>query len=266
MGFNLKEKVVFITGASSGIGAAAARAYAKAGAKVVCAARRTDRLEELVRELERKGHEALAVPCDVRDEKSVRAAVDQAVRRFGGIDVLVNNAGVGLYGQIAELTAEKLHENFDINVYGVLRCVQAALPHLRRRGGGQIVNVSSVLGHRALPGMGGYCASKFALNALTESMRTELKAEKIDVILISPGITETEFRQSAMTTTGKRESRAPSKPMTAEEVADAMVKASRKRQREVILTLSGRAMVEINRFAPALFDKVALKMVGPTES
>lgn len=265
MGFKLKEKVVFITGASSGIGAAAARAYANAGARVVCAARRTDRLEELVRELERKGHEALAVRCDVRDEQSIREAVDQAVLRFGGIDVLVNNAGVGLYGPIAELTPEKLHENFEINVYGVLRCIQAALPHLRRRGGGQIVNVSSVLGHRALPGMGGYCASKFALNALTESMRTELKSDGIDVILISPGITETEFRQSAMTTSGKRESRAPSKPMTAEQVAAAMVKASRKREREVILTLSGRAMVEINRFAPALFDKVALKMVGPTE-
>lgn len=264
MGYDLREKVVFITGASSGIGAAAARAYAKAGAHVVCAARRTDRLDELVRELERKGHEALAVTCDVRDERSVREAVEQAVRRFGGLDVLVNNAGVGLYGPVAELTAETLHENFDINVYGVLRCIQAALPYIRRRGGGQIVNVSSVLGFRALPGMGGYSASKFALNALTESMRIELKPEKIDVVLVAPGITETEFRTSAMTTSGKRETRAPSKPMTAEQVAAAMVKASRKREREVLLTLSGRAMVEINRFAPKLFDRVAQKMVGPT--
>ncbi|MFN7135693.1 MAG: SDR family oxidoreductase, partial [Myxococcales bacterium] len=265
MGFDLKEKVVFITGASSGIGEAAARAYAAAGARVVAAARHTNRLEELVRGLERKGHEAIALPCDVRSDESVKEAIDTAARRFGGLDVLVNNAGVGLYGLVEELTPEKLQENFDINVYGVLRGVRAVLPHLRRRGSGQIVNVSSVLGHRALPGMGGYCASKFALNALTESMRAELAKDHIDVILVSPGLTATEFRQSAMTAAGKRESRAPSKPMTADEVAKAMVKASRRRQREVILTLSGRAMVEINRFAPSLFDKVALKMVGPTE-
>ena len=266
MGYDLKDRVVFITGASSGIGAAAARAYASAGAKVVLAARRAGLLDELARELERAGHEALPVECDVTREQSVQDAVGKARHRFSRLDVLVNNAGLGLYGPVAELTAEQLHANFEVNVYGVLRCIQACLPHIRRRGEGQIVNVSSVLGHRALPGMGGYCASKFALNALTESMRIELKGANIDVILISPGLTDTEFRASAMTTSGKRESRAPGKPMTAAEVAKVMVRASRKRERSVVLTLAGKAMVSANRLSPALFDRVALRMVGPQES
>jgi short-subunit dehydrogenase len=263
MQYALQDKVVLITGASSGIGEAAARAYAAAGARVVVAARRFERVEALARGLEEQGRAAVAVRCDVREEESVREAVEMAEARFGGVDVLVNNAGVGLYGPIAELTPEALHANFEINVYGALRCVRAVLPQLRARGGGQILNVSSVLGHRALPGMGGYCASKFALNGLTEAMRIELRPEGIDVILVSAGVTDTEFRESAMTTSGQRESRAPFGAMKAEAVARAMVAASRRRKREVVLTWSGKAMVEANRFAPALFDRVAARMVGP---
>jgi len=263
MGYDLKGKVVFITGASSGIGAAAAQAYVRAGARLALGARRFERCESLAKALQLQGHEALALRCAVREDESVSAALAAAASHFGGIDVLVNNAGVGLYGRVEELTPALLHENFETNVYGALRCLRAALPYLRQRGGGQIVNVSSVLGHRSLPGMGGYCASKFALNGLTEALRLELAAEGIDVILVSPGVTATAFRESAMTASGERESRAPFEAMRAEVVGAAMVKASQRRKREVVLTLTGRAMVAANRVSPGLFDRVARRMVGP---
>lgn len=262
MGYELRGKVVLVTGASSGIGAAAARAYSDAGAKVVLLARQAARAETLAQELARLGREAMAVPCDVRDEAQVNEAVSASVLRYGGLDVLVNNAGVGLYGRVEELTPQALQETFDTNVYGALRCTRACLPRLRERGGGQIVMVSSVLGYRALPGMGGYCATKAALNALTEALRVELRGEAIDVILIAPGTTATEFRQRATRLGGARGRENPLGRMSAEEVARAMVRASSRRSREVVLTAAGKAMVGLQRAWPALFDRVAGRLFG----
>ncbi len=256
MAYELRAKVVLVTGASRGIGAAAARAYCGAGSKVVLAARSLASVQSLADELALHGQEAIAVPCDVCDEAQVKAAVSASVLRYGGLDVLVNNAGVGLYGRVEQLTPEALHQNFETNVYGALRCIRAALPHLRERGGGQIINVSSVLGFRALPGMGGYCASKFALNALTEALRVELKNEPIDVILIAPGTTATGFRQSATNLGGSRGRKNPFGMMSPEEVAQAMVSASRRRSRQVVLTAAGKAMSGLQRISPALFDGI----------
>ncbi|MEJ7820552.1 MAG: SDR family NAD(P)-dependent oxidoreductase, partial [Rubrobacteraceae bacterium] len=151
----LEGKVAMVTGASSGIGEATARALAARGASIVLAARDTGKLDRLAREILASGGRALVVKTDVADRESVEALVARTVAEFGALDVLVNNAGLGLSGRVAEVRAEDLRYVFEVNVIGPLNCVQAALPHMTR--GGRIINVSSVVGKRAIPKVGGYC-------------------------------------------------------------------------------------------------------------
>ncbi len=254
---------VLITGASSGIGRACAHAFATCGANLVLAARRKDRLDALASELIARGVQALAVACDLTVESQVKELIARIDERFNGLDVLVNNAGVGLFGPLEKLPEEHLRHVFELNVFGLLRMTREALPLLRRRSGSQVINVSSVLGHRGLPLLGGYCASKAAVNAITESLRSELQPEGIWVLLVSPGMTESEFRDVRLTAPGFAQEKVPLKAMSAEEVAEAIVSASRSRRRDTVLTLAGRAMVYANRLSPALFDRVARRMVGP---
>ncbi len=253
--------VVLITGASSGIGRAAARAYAAQGAHLVLAARREDMLREAAREVEALGARALPVRCDITVAADVERLMREAEAAFGGVDILVNNAGLGLFGPVEALAEEQLRQVFEVNFFALVRVTRAALPLLRKRPGARILNVSSVLGHRGLPLLGGYCAAKAAVNALTESLRAELAAERISVLLISPGFTETEFRQTRLHAEGWRQSPPPLKEMSADAVAAAMVRASRRRRRDTILTLPGRFMVLANRLAPGLFDAVARRMI-----
>lgn len=255
-------RVVLITGASSGIGRAAARAYAAEGAHIVLAARREEPLREAAREVEALGVRALPVPCDITVPADVERLVVETEKTFGGLDLLINNAGVGLFGPVEAFSEEQLRQVFEVNFFALVRVTRAALPLLRRRPGGQIVNVSSVLGHRGLPLLGGYCAAKAAVNALTESLRAELAAEGISVLLISPGFTETEFRQTRLHAEGWRQNPPPLKEMSADAVARAMVRASRRHHRDTVLTLPGRFMVLANRLAPGLFDHVARRMVS----
>jgi short-subunit dehydrogenase len=256
------ERVVLITGASSGIGRAAARAYAAQGAHLVLAARREDMLQDAAREVQAHGVRALTVRCDITQAADVERLVRETEAAFGALDILVNNAGVGLFGPVEALTEEQLRQVFEVNFFALVRVTRAALPLLRRRPGGQIVNVSSVLGHRGLPLLGGYCAAKAAVNALTESLRAELASEGLSVLLVSPGFTETEFRQARLHAEGWRQSPPPLKQMSADAVAAAMVRASRRHRRDTVLTLPGRLMVLANRLAPGLFDQVARRMVS----
>ncbi|MDY7228934.1 SDR family oxidoreductase [Hyalangium rubrum] len=254
-------RVVLITGASSGIGRAAARAYAAQGAHILLAARREEPLREAALEVEAFGVRALPVRCDITQPEDVERLMREAQAAFGGLDVLINNAGVGLFGPVEAISEEQLRQVFEVNFFALVRVTRAALPLLRQRPGGQIVNVSSVLGHRGLPLLGGYGAAKAAVNALTESLRAELAAERISVLLVSPGFTETEFRQTRLHAEGWRQSPPPLKQMSADEVAKAMVRASRRHHRDTVLTLPGRLMVLANRLAPSLFDRVARRMV-----
>jgi short-subunit dehydrogenase len=255
-------RVVLITGASSGIGRAAARAYAAQGAHIVLAARRDEQLQEAAREVEALGVRALAVRCDITQPADVERLLRETEAAFGGLDVLINNAGLGLFGPVEALGEEQLRQVFEVNFFALVRVTRAALPLLRRKPGAQIVNVSSVLGHRGMPLLGGYCAAKAAVNALTESLRAELASENISVLLVSPGFTETEFRQTRLHAKGWRQNPPPLKQMSAEEVAHAMVKASRRQRRDTILTLPGRLMVLANRLTPGLFDRVARRMIA----
>lgn len=259
-----QNKVVLITGASSGIGRAAARAYAAQGAHIVLAARREPALQDAAREVEALGVRALPVRCDVAREEDVARLMRETHAAFGALDILVNNAGLGLYGPVEALGEAQLREVFEINFFGLVRVTRAALPLLRQRApGAQIINVSSVLGHRGLPLLGGYCSSKAAVNALTESLRAELAAEGISVLLLSPGLTDTEFRDARLNAEGWQQDVIPLKAMSAETVARAMLTASRRKRRDTVLTLPGRVMVLANRWAPGLFDLLARRTVNP---
>jgi clavulanate-9-aldehyde reductase len=190
----LKDQVIAITGASSGIGEETALAAAAAGAKVALAARRAERLEEIVARIEAEGGEAVAIPTDVADEGQANAFIEGAVERFGRLDALVNNAGVMQLGPIEGAPTEEWRRMVDVNVFGVLYCTHAALPILRAAGGGHIVNVSSVGGKVVGNWSGVYSLTKFGLGAFTEALRKESIEAGIRVTLVVPGSTATELR------------------------------------------------------------------------
>jgi NAD(P)-dependent dehydrogenase (short-subunit alcohol dehydrogenase family) len=192
-----RDKVVLVTGASSGIGRATALAFGESGARVALVARRRAELEAVVGEVEAAGGAALAIPTDVTDAAAVRAAFDAAAARFGGLDVVVNNAGILIPSSFEALRDEDLDAMLRVNLFGALHVMQAALPHLRVRGSGSIVNVASLAGRRGIPPLAGYCASKFALVGLTEALRTEIHDEPIHVALVLPGVVDTPMVASA---------------------------------------------------------------------
>lgn len=189
----LSGKVVAITGAASGIGAATARACAAQGAAVVLGARREDRLRELAASIEQGGGRALAVPTDVSDERQAARFVQAAIDQLGRLDALVNNAGVMFLGPIAGAPIDEWRRMIDVNLLGVLYCTHAALPHLLEHGGGDIVFVSSVAGRNARAGGGVYCMTKFGVNAFSEALRQEVTAQGVRVTVVEPGVVETEL-------------------------------------------------------------------------
>jgi NADP-dependent 3-hydroxy acid dehydrogenase YdfG len=249
----LKGKVAVVTGASSGIGEAAARELARRGAAIALAARNEERLRFLGREIEAAGGRALAVRTDVADRSSVESMIERTVGEFGRVDVLVNNAGLGLSGRIAELKPDDLRHLFEVNVLGPLNCVQAALP--RMTAGGRIINVSSVVGKRAIPKVGGYCATKFALNALSDALRVEVAARGIAVTTVYPGTTLTSFRDNSRRTGDERRGWRP-KGVTPERVAEKIADAAEGGGRDVYVTRKDRIFVACTTLAPGLFDRV----------
>lgn len=249
----LENKVAIVTGASSGIGEAAARALALRGAAIVLAARNEESLKSLANGISASGGRVLVVKTDVTDRESVEGMVERAVDEFGAPDILVNNAGLGLSGQVAELRVEDLRYVMEVNLIGPLNCIQAALPHMKP--GGRIINVSSVVGKRALPKVGGYCASKFALNGLSDALRVEVAKRGITVTSVQPGTTSTAFRNNARRTRDeKRGWRPPG--VTPERVAEKIVRAAEKGGRDVYVRFTDRLFVAGTTLAPGLADRV----------
>lgn len=193
-GADLSGRVVAITGASSGIGEACALACARAGAAVALGARRADRLEAVARRIADEGGRAVAIPMDVADEASAHAFVRGAAERLGGLDALVNNAGVFFLGPIETSPSREWRSMIDVNVLGVLYCTQAALPLLRARGGGSVVIMSAVGGRVVGHWSGVYSATKFGIGAVAEALRRETSDDGIRVSLIEPGRVATEIR------------------------------------------------------------------------
>ena len=190
---NIQDKIVVITGASSGLGEAAARRLSREGATVVLGARRADRLESLVEDLRSAGGKAEAVTTDVAKAGDLTALIDAAVERYGRIDVLLNNAGLMPLAPFESLMVDEWNQMIDVNVKGVLHGIAAALPHMKRQKSGHVINVSSVYGHIVVPGAGVYCATKHAVRAISEGFRQEVKPYNIRTTVISPGATQTEL-------------------------------------------------------------------------
>jgi NADP-dependent 3-hydroxy acid dehydrogenase YdfG len=193
MAKNLDGRVALVTGASSGIGAATAASLAAAGARVAVAARRTDRLSELVERVRHASGEAIAIQADLADRASAERMVATTVERFGRLDILVNNAGLMMLAPFAEGNPDDWRQMIDVNVLGLLYATRAAIPHIKRAGGGDIVNLSSVLGRLAFPTGAVYTATKWAVNGFSETLRRELVADKIRVTMIEPGAVQTEL-------------------------------------------------------------------------
>jgi short-subunit dehydrogenase len=225
-------KVLIVTGASSGIGAATARLATERGAKVVLAARRSDRIQALAAELP----DAFAVTTDMRDPKQITRLVDAALGRFGRVDVLVNNAGQGLHLPVEQVPLETLRSVMELNVYGPLLAMQAVVPLMRRQGGGAIVNVSSMTSRMVLPGVGSYAATKSALNMLSQVARKELEPDGIVVSTVYPAVTATEFHQSLAAGGRVGGGSWSVKPHTAEFVAEAILGLIASGDEEALLT------------------------------
>ena len=245
----LANKVVLITGASSGIGAALARVFAAEGARVALAARSGEKLQALAASF---GPNALALPTDVTDSAQVRRMVQATVERFGRLDILINNAGVGMYAPAASMPPEQFKQVVATNWVGPVYAIQSAVPQMRQQGGGQIINISSVAGKIPIPWMGAYCGTKFALNALSDSLRMELAADRIQVLSVCPGRIATPFVQNAFRDAAIRP--LPSDGISAERVARAVLRASLQGKREIVVPASNWAYVLLHTLFPRLVD------------
>ena len=267
-------RVAIVTGASSGIGAATAQALAAAGAHVVLAARRTDRLEQLAHELSGAyGAKAEALAADMSRREQVERLVDHTLQRHGRIDVLVNNAGVGLQGDVADLPERELRYLFEVNLFGPQFAMQAVIPQMRRQGEGAIANISSILAKVTLPSLGmvgssaGYTGSKAALHAFSLAARMELASAGIRVITVLPGVTRSEFNDQFLVSAAGAGSaerlaeRAAERPRGSlmgitppERVAQTVLRGIEKNQREVYVTWKDRLFVWGAQAAPGVFE------------
>lgn len=250
----LAGRTAIVTGASSGIGEATARELARRGASVVLAARDAVKLGAIEASILASGGRAVSVEADVSDRASVEAMVDAATGSFGSVGILVNNAGLGLSGRVSELRPDDLRYLFEVNVIGAVNCVQAALPHMGP--GAAIINVSSVVGLRAIPMVGGYSASKSALNALSDAMRVELASRGITVTTVYPGTTQTSFRDNSRRTSDEKRGWRPS-GVPPEKVAGKIARAAEKGgPRDVYVSLHDRLFIAAAGRFPGLADRV----------
>lgn len=244
-----KNKTVLITGASSGIGEALSRAFAREGADLILTARRADRLRALAQEIESQGGKAVALACDVTHDGDLEKAVSAGLERFGKIDVVVANAGFSVVGKFQKLKLEDYRRQFETNVFGVLRTYHAAAEALEKSKG-TFVLMGSVSGHLSAPEVTPYSMSKFAVRAMAEATRMELKPLGISVVLISPGFVESEIRKidnQGIYRPERKDGIAPWLRMPAEKAACKMLSAIHRKKREAVITLHGKVVVFLSR-------------------
>lgn len=251
---DLNERVVIVTGASAGIGAATVKALTAEGANVILTARRADRLEALAAELAHYPGRRLPLAGDIRDEAFAHQLIRETITHFGRLDVLINNAGLGQNSRLDEIPAEHMQTLLDTNVLALLYCTQAAVPHMKRQGSGQIINISSIVGQSPLPGLAFYCATKTAVNFISRGLRMELRPYHITVTTVYPGRTATEFGEARLGEPMQSPTRLFQVP--AERVAESIVKAIRNGRTEVYVTWYDWLFVHLNRLLPRTADWV----------
>ncbi|HEV3119540.1 MAG TPA: SDR family oxidoreductase [Gemmataceae bacterium] len=251
---------LLITGASQGIGRALAEAAALQGAKVLAAARSDRLLDKLAREVRGRGGVLEVVHADVTEDADRERMVAAAQQAFGGLDVLINNAGIGATGHFVEASAARLRKIMEVNFFGVTETTRACLPLLRRGNRPAIVNISSIAGKRGIPARSEYSASKFALQGFSEALRAELAKDGIDVLVVCPGLTQTNFSQNMLEQKARLQFD-HMRGMTAEAVAVATLHALTRGRAEICLTFPGKVLVFVSRFFPRLADRIAARRV-----
>lgn len=253
------DRVIIITGASSGIGRATALALTRERATVVLIARRKPLLTELEEEIRKLGGRAASMVLDLQQREHIEAMIRSTKENFGRIDVLINNAGFGFFGTVENTPASVVREIFDLNFAAPLLASQLVIPIMRAQGSGHIINVSSVAGKRGLPLSGIYCATKFALNGISEALRLELKDSGIDVSIINPAATHTEFFEHIRRGDVSGNFKPIGYVQPAEKVAEAIVNCIKHPKPEVYPYGISRLVAVVNSIAPGLVDKVMIK-------
>ncbi len=251
-------RTVLITGASSGLGLALARAFARTGANVALVARSEDNLKAAAALLEAPPDRVLAVSADLTQRDQVNAAVARAVGRFGGLHAAVSCAGQGLLGPLADTPWDEIKHGLDINLFGALHLAQAVLPHLRQQADSQLVFISSILGLRGFPRSAIYSAAKFGVAGLAESLRLELKKDRVHVLIVCPGRLATPFLDRARTLDGKKGLKVE-RALDPDVVAARIVAAMSAHKRMLILPFSARLLHWVNLWCPSLVDRVLLR-------
>ncbi|MEX0586574.1 MAG: SDR family NAD(P)-dependent oxidoreductase [Pirellulales bacterium] len=244
-----------VTGASSGIGREIALALGRAGTDVLALARDESRLRELEQAFKELPGRLSYIAGDVTRDDVRHACVRRIADAFGGLDLLINNAGIGATGRFEQSDAERMQRIMEVNFFAPVELIRLAIPLLRRGRDPAIVNVTSILGRRGIPLMSEYCASKFALEGFSQSLRAELAREGIDVLVVAPGTTATDFHDHAI---GSAQARSwPTQPgVPAADVAAATLRALRKRLREIIPNRRGRMLCLLQRIAPGVVDRM----------
>jgi short-subunit dehydrogenase len=259
----LKDKVVIITGASSGIGKALATEFARRGANLVLAARQYVTLCEIAQALQSEYPiKAVAIQCDVSIEEDCAALIKQAKLTFGKIDVLVNNAGISMRALFKDVDLKVMKSLMDVNFWGTVYCTKYALPEITQTKG-SIVGVSSIAGYKGLPGRSGYSASKYAMNGFFDALRVENLRTGVHIMVACPGFTSSNIRNTALDKNGIQQGETTlqeDKMMTPEEVANIIANGIENRERTLIMTLQGKLTVLLSKFLPAFLDKQVFKV------
>ena len=253
-----KNKVVIVTGASSGIGESVVREFARNGSKVVLAARSEVLLAAIVKEVIATNGDAFYVVTDVSVEEDCKKLIEKAVEKYGTIDILVNNAGVSMRASFHDVDLKVLRRLMEVNFWGAVYCTKYALPYLVENKG-SLVGVSSVAGFHGLPGRTGYSASKFAMHGFLETIRIENLKKGLHVMIIAPGFTASEIRKNALTANGTPQGESPrdeKKLMSSEYVAKWVLKGIRKKKRNKLISWEGKLTALFQRIVPAFVDWV----------
>src|SRR5262245_49162069 len=254
-----KDKVAIVTGGTDGIGKALVEELLAAGAKVATCGRNHDKLYDL--QSSHPSYPLYTMIADVSNENDCRRLVETTIKFFGGVDILINNAGISMRALLKDASTEVIRKVMDINFLGSVYCTKYALNSIIERKG-TIVGVSSIAGYRGLPGRSGYSASKFALIGWLEAIKTELKPEGVHVMWVCPGFTASNIRNAALTKDGSAQGESPldeGSLMTAEECARHILNAIRKKKRSLVLTFDGKRTIFFNKFFPSLADKFVQK-------
>ncbi len=260
----LKDKVIIITGASSGIGRACAFAFANAGCKVMLAARDAEKLSAITEKIKKQNGIASFHKTDVSKEEDCKNLINETISQFGKIDLLLNNAGISMRAVFADVDLNVIRQLMDINFWGTVYCTRYAMSEILKNKG-SIIGVSSIAGYKGLPGRTGYSSSKFAMKGFLESLRIENLKTGIHVMIVCPGYTASNIRNTALNKQGNQQGETPfdeSKLMSAEKVADEIVNGIVKKKRTVLLTAQGKLTVLLNNFFPKLMDKMVYNFVS----